>query len=120
MEMESLLREPNQERVKRTLFDQNLANKPLPRTTDLLASNESVKTNADSRRPPSSATSTTTKETVSYAMPLPLRVKWFDRGGRRRVVAMVIRDPTMASRDTRAQRDGAPRLSLSLSRFRPF
>ena len=75
MEMESLLREPTQERVKRTLFDQNLANKPLPRTTDLLASNESVKTNADSRRPPSSATSTTTKETVSYAMPLPLRVK---------------------------------------------
>ena len=65
MEMESLLREPTQERVKRTLFDQNLANKPLPRTTDLLASNESVKTNADSRRPPSSATSTTTKETVS-------------------------------------------------------
>ena len=63
MEMESLLREPTQERVKRTLFDQNLANKPLPRT-DLLASNESVKT-ADSRRPPSSATSTTTKETVS-------------------------------------------------------
>ena len=45
-----------------------------------------------------------------------------DRGGRGRVVAMVIRDPTMASRDTRAQRDGAPRLSLSLSlsRFRPF
>ena len=48
-------------------------------------------------------------------MPLPLRVKWFDREGWRRVVAMVIRDPTMASRDTRAQRDGAPSLSLSLS-----